>query len=149
MNERLGQRHPLPIALRQFADELAVHRPQTAVLDHPGLALPESAPAQAARPPDKGEISPDFHIWVEWQHLREIADELAYLIRLMANALAAHRRMAKGRIEVCGKEFHGGRFPGAVGTEQANHFAALDVKRGLMKGHDRAVVHTEVRNSNH
>src|SRR5436190_23839149 len=100
MNERLGQRHPLPIALRQFTDELAVHRPQTTVLDHPGLALPESAPTQAARPPDKIKICPDFHIRVEWQHFREIADELAHLIRLVANAFPAHCRLAKSRVEV-------------------------------------------------
>src|SRR5262249_16061926 len=116
---------------------------------HPRLALPEAFPVQAARPPDKVEIGAHFHIRVEWQDLREIADELAHLICLIADAFPTHRRMAKGWVIVRRQEFHGGRFAGAIGTEQADYFTTLDVKRGFMQSHHRAVVHTEVRDSNH
>jgi hypothetical protein len=132
VDERLRQCHPLPIALGQFADELAVHRPQTAVFNDPGFPLPPPAAVQATRPSDKVEIGPHLHVRVERQNFRQVADELAHFVRLVADVFAAHRGVAKGRVEIRREEFHGGRFAGAIRTEQADYFPTLDVKRGFV-----------------
>ena len=65
VDQSLGQCHALPVALGQLANQLAVHRPQPAMLDHPGGALPQPPTAQTTGSTDEVEIGAHFHIRVE------------------------------------------------------------------------------------
>ena len=78
VNERLRQPHALPVPFRQLAHQLAKHRLESAAAHHPIEALVELSVRETAGTTDKIEVIAHFHLRVQWQNLRQVANELAH-----------------------------------------------------------------------
>src|SRR5581483_8854437 len=125
VDQRLGDAHPLLVALRELAYELAAH-----VFDLTGVQsvlepLADAARRQPLEPGDELEVRLDRHLGVERHRFGQIADALPGLQRLAEHVVAGHSHGPRGRRHEAGDDAHGGRLSGPIGTQKAEDLALL------------------------
>ena len=98
--------------------------------------LPRVAP-QSAQLGGEVEEAVHSHVGVARRVLGQVADQPLRRQRVLQHVVAADRDPSRGRRDEPGDHAHGGGLAGAVGPEEAQHFAALD--------RERDVVHRELR----
>src|SRR6185437_9064583 len=81
--------------------------------------------------------------------LRQVAEALAHLQRLVEHVVTRHLRASAGRRQEAGEHLHGGRLPGAVRPEKAQHLAAADGETHPVDRPGRAVVLGQSVDLNH
>src|SRR2546426_81672 len=90
-----------------------------------------------------------LRVGVERWRLRQIAGPALRLERLVEDVEACDNRLPFGSRHVAGQDAHRRGFPGAVGAEEAEDFAALDAEADVVDGCDAAVAFREVLNLDH
>ena len=114
VDERLGERRALAVALRERDDGRAEHAVEAALADDPLDAPPELLAAEAARAADEAQTLADLHREVERQRLRQVADAPAHLEGFRHHVEPGHPRRSRGRDLIGGQDAHRGRLAGAV-----------------------------------
>src|SRR5262245_15227130 len=123
VEERLCQAHTLTIAFREIPDETALHLVHAAEFHHLADFAGALTSRNALHFSDEVQIAPDGHFPVQRDILWQITDAPADFERLRKDVVAVdHGASTAGRHESC-QDTHGGRFPGAVGSQEAQNLS--------------------------
>ena len=149
MNEGLCKADALPVAVREIADLLAEHLCKTAHFDDArgppaelvGLEMP-----QVGREP---QVLEHAHLEVQRRALREIAQALAHLQRLVEHVVAVDARAPPRRGDEAREDAHRRRLAGAIGAEKANDFTAFYLEVDLVERPERPEVLRQVVRVDH
>ena len=99
-------------------------------------------------PRDKLEVFAHRHLGVQRRRFREVTGPALRFDRLLEDVEPGNDRLAFGRRHVAGQDAHGRRLAGAVRTEKAEDFSALDAEGQVIDRGDAAVALGEVLNLN-
>jgi hypothetical protein len=91
----------------------------------------------------------DAHLGVQRDVLRQVADTLAHLHRVVHHVEAAHARHAAGGRQVRRQDSHDGGLAGAVVAQQTDDLALLDRERHVVDRHDGAEELAQMFNLDH
>ena len=91
----VGEAHPLAIALRERADELAAHVRQPALVQHLFDALPPIRAIQALDAGSEAEVFGNAHLQIQGAILRHVADATPCLHRLPEDVVAGNGGAAR------------------------------------------------------
>ena len=140
----------LAVALGQVADDRGCGPcPASTARRRNRSARRRSARSILRSRPRKSRYSLDLHFRVERAVLRQIAEVLADLLRLVEDVEAVHRRRAAGRRQVAGEHPQGRGLPRPVGPEEADDLAPRDLEADVVDGHHGAVGLGELRDRYH
>ena len=134
VQQGLGEAGAVAVAFRQGIDRLVGHALQEAGRDG---AFHGVVAGVAGEPADLGaeaEEAADRHVVVERGGLGQVADLAFRRGGVADDGDAADLGIAGGRRQEAGDHPHGGGFAGAVGAEEAEHFAFPDGKREVIDG---------------
>src|SRR5262249_199984 len=73
------------------------------------------------------------------EEVGHVAHDAANFLGAVVDRVAAHRRLAPGRVEQRGEDAHGGRLAGAVGSDEPVDVALLQLQRQPVEGVQVAV----------
>ena len=125
IEERLRQAHALAIAFREIPNEAALHLVHAAEFHHLTDFAGALAPCNALHFSDEVQVATDGHFPVQRYILWQIADPLTNFEGLCKDIVAGdHGASTTGRHESC-QDTHGGRFPGAVGSQETQNLSLL------------------------
>ena len=144
VHDRLGEPHPLPVALRELRQDHVAILLQGADLDHlvdPPGGRPLVEPPQPAR---ESQVRMGGHVVVERDDLREVADVAAALQRIARHVVLGDEHVTARGHQVAGHHLHGGGLAGAVGSQEADDLALLDVEGDVVDGQPLPVVLGEI-----
>ena len=142
-NQGLGNAHALLVALGQVADKpvkdvLNLHQPA----DFLDMLLPgELGLFQLVH---KIQVFLYRHIHVQGRQLRQVANHLFHLARLLQGVLARYSHLAGGGGEVACDDVHRGGLASAVGPQEPNNGALLDFKTHAVQRQVLAIALGEV-----
>ena len=138
VDERLREADALAVAVRQVPDLLAEHLREAAHLDD---ALARACwKVLVVEVPEVGgelQVLEHAHLEVERRALRQVAEALAHLERLVEDVVAVDPRRPAGRRDEAREDAHRGRLAGAVWAEKADDFAAPNLEVDLVERAER------------
>src|SRR5947209_14078665 len=138
--DRLRESDPLPVALRQPADEPVLDVGDEAALHDLRDPAPTLGAPHALDLGDEVQVRRDAEVPVERDALREVADPPADLQRLAEHVVSRDlRRPARGGHEA-GEDAHRRRLPRPVRAEEAHDLARRDAERHVPDRGDRAIM---------
>src|SRR3989449_1218240 len=138
--DRLRESDPLPVALRQPADEPVLDVGDEAALHDFRDPAPTLGAPHALDLGDEVQVRRDAEVPVERDALREVADPPADLQRLAEHVVSRDlRRPARGGHEA-GEDAHRRRLPRPVRAEEAHDLARRDAERHVPDRGDRAIM---------
>ena len=91
----------------------------------------------------------DGHVGIERRRFRQVSRPALGFDRLIEDVEPGDDGLAFGRRHVAGQDPHRRGLAGAVRTEKAENFAALDAEADVVDGGDAAVLFREVLDLNH
>ena len=124
-DQRLGQPHPLAVALGQVADQPAGHVGGPGHLQDAVQLSGPLSPGDPLEPGGELQILPHRHVHIEGRLLRQIADAGLGPRRVLSHAVAVYPDLPFSGGEIAGHHIHGGGFPGAVWAQEAADAALL------------------------
>lgn len=128
VEDRLGQRDAALEALGQGFDDAPALIPQLHAV-HGAVDAPTFFPsAVVADGRDEGEKALDRHFSVAGSVLRQVADQLLCLARLVLHVEAEDAYAAGARREEAGKHLQGGRLARSVGAEETDDLSPVDAE---------------------
>ena len=144
VDERLRKAHTLPVALGELVNLLRDDGAESADLDRVGDGRFALRRRHAAELCEVVEIVEDHHLVVERHALRQVADAGADRDGVRGHVDVHHLGRAGRRRHVAGEDLHGRRLAGAVRSEEADDFAAVDIEADAPQRLKVAVVLGEV-----
>ena len=126
MEQRVGQAHPLAVALRQRPDQFLLHIPQVAEFFYRIDPLAVAPPAHALEGRPVFEVFLHPHFGVKSHIFRHVADPRAHLARLAGHVEPGHACSPARGGQIARQDPHRRAFPCPVGTEKTDDFALLD-----------------------
>jgi len=140
VHQRLGQAHPLAVALRQLGDEAVAHALQPAAADDPFQHDRQVGFGYALDPGHELQVFAHGELGVERDVLGQIADLALHRHRLLEHVEAAHPAGAPRGGHVTGQDAHGRGLAGAVWPEEPQDLAALDREADVLDGFECTVI---------
>src|SRR5581483_8026685 len=119
-------------------DPLPQHGRELGLLDRGVHAPPRLVAFEAADLGDEVEEGARRHVAVAGRALREVAEPGLGRLRALGHVDADDAGAAGVGLQEARQHLHGGRLAGAVGPEEAQHLAALDLKGNAVDGDDVA-----------
>ncbi len=147
--QRLGEAHSLPLALGEVPDHPLDELVAVGLLRHPLDLDAARLGGDALDRGDEGQVVAHRHLRIERRVLRQVADALLHLERLLEDVEAAHFHAAARRRDHAGEDAHGGGLAGAVGSEEAQDLARLHLEGDVLYGLQVAVVLHQMRDFDH
>ena len=138
VNEGLREPDSLPVAVREVADLFSQYLGQAADLDDALRALLEGVLVELSQVAREAEVLEHAHLEVERRALRQVAEALTDLQRLVEDVVAVDARRAPGRGDEAREDAHRGRLAGAVGAQEADDFATTNLEVDLVDRTERA-----------
>ena len=137
--QRLGNAHTLPVALGQVADQPLLHLGQAGLPDDPVHLAGNLLARNALGLRHKAQILPGRLVGVERRDLRQVADALLGLPRLLEDVVPVDLHLAgRGRQAPC-HDVHRRGFAGTVGTQKAVDMALPDGEGNVVHRREVAV----------
>ncbi len=102
------------------------------------LALAQAFSADAIDATEEVEVLVDGHVVVEAEFLAHVADPLADVIDLADGVETEDRGSTGGGADQAKQHTHGGRFTGAVGSQEAKNLATGIGQIDMIHGHEIA-----------
>jgi hypothetical protein len=149
VQDRRGQAHAAAEALRQRLDGLLPHAVERQALAHEAEPLLARVATQAAQVGDEPEEARGRHLAVARRALGQVAQAPARGERVGLHVVAADARGALGRHEEARDHAHRGGLAGAVGPEEAEHLAGLDLEADAVHGRERSVAFAQGEGLDH
>jgi ABC-type sugar transport system permease subunit len=144
-----GQANALAIAFREIPDQAALHLVHAAEFHHRADFAGALAPCNALHFSDEVQVAADGHFPVQRYVLWQIADPLADFERLRKDIVASDHRVATTGRHKPRQDTHGGRFTGAVGSQETQNLPFFDAEGEIPDGCHGAVVFAEVIHLDH
>src|SRR5262249_23645408 len=136
----IGEADALAVALGKCADKLPADVVHPASAEHELNALAATATVQPLDAGPEKQVFHDAHFPVQRAVLRHVADSPADFDGLPEDVKSVDGGFARGSGEVAGEDAHGGRFAGAVGSQEADNLPGGDVEGNVLHGGIIAVV---------
>jgi hypothetical protein len=149
VDDGLGDADPLPIAVRESADDILLHVAQLGDVEDLGQPALEVGALHAAQLAGEAQVVGHRHVGVDRRVLGQEADQLPDLVGRGHRVDAAHRDRAGRRPEVTGEDAQRGGLAGAVEPEKADGLAVLDLERHRPERPLASVELGEVLDSDH
>ncbi len=149
MNHGIRQADTLPVALGKIRDDLALHVPQIAEVEHVRDALLQAAAGDFLQRPPVGQILAHAHVGVEGGVFGQVADVLPGAQGIRKDIITSHFRATGRRRQVAGQHLHRGAFARAIGAEKADDFALGDFETDLVHRRHAAIALGKVFNFDH
>ena len=140
MQQRLGQPHPLLVALRQLADRLLEHQFQRADADDLLDAVRERARGDLARLAEEPQQLQRRHVGVERPVLGQIPEPLRGFDALLPHVEPGNRGTAGARGQEARQHAHQRGLAGPVRPQEGHDLALGDRERHVVHGDERPVV---------
>ena len=134
VDDGLRDAHALPVALRQFTDQLGPHVSERAALDHLVGAPFDIRAGNAFELADEREVLDHLHLGIHGRSFGQIADALLHLLRILQYIEAGDRGLAGRRREKAGEHAHRGRLPGAVRAKETYDLALFHLEGDVVYG---------------
>src|SRR3989441_3659981 len=135
MHDRRTEGHALLPAAGQAARELAALAGKAGELEYPPLARLAPLARHLVDAREEVEVLVDREVVVERELLRHVADLLPDSLGAQLPDLARQPHLAPAGLQQAAEHLDGGRFPRAVGAEQAVDLAAPDFQTEALDGH--------------
>ncbi len=137
---RVGEADALAVALRERAEQPALHFLDAALLQ---AVVDPRGPAGAVDALELRairQVLADAHLGVQRHALRQVADALADVHRLVHHVVPGDPGVAAGCGQPGRENAHAGGLPGPVRAEEPDEFAGLHLEGDVVHGQDGAVV---------
>ncbi len=134
----LGQSYPLSQALRQISDEALCAISEMDRFQN--LVDPFVQIFHSAQRAHEGQVIEDRHFRIERDRLRQVADALANLQRLVDDVKSGDAGRSRGRRHISGQDAHSRGFAGTIGTQKTDDLTLLGVEADALQGRMRAVI---------
>ncbi len=144
-----GERQPLADAERQIGGKLVEIIGKSELLDEAGEALFRLLGRQMEQPCVQVEILPHGQLGVQRERLRHVADTPARFDVAGVGRRTEQERFAFGRRQKTGEHLHGGGLAAAVGADEPEDLAALDVEADTVDCREVAEAAGQVARSDH
>ena len=147
--DRLGEAHPLPVALGKVPDQPVPHGRQLGELHDLVHRVGPSGPGELLQLRCEGEVLQGRHVRIQGRLFGQVADAAPDRVRLLEQIVAVDGHAAVGHADVAGEYVHGGGLPGAVGAEESVDLAVVHGEAEMIQHRVAAVLLDQIADFYH
>jgi hypothetical protein len=145
----MRQPHALAVAFGKLADRLVHDLVDAAQVAELADAAQIAGGVQAAQIGHEPQVVEHQHVMVQGGRFRQVAEDFFDFQKLVLNAIVPYLNATGSGLQETGQHAQRGGLAGAVGTEQPQDLASLDVERDLVHRADIIEILGKVFDTDH